>query len=331
MKRNKYIILLVLLTFFAVCFSTTAAAKQQNSVTATLDAKVYTIIPVDQIIASFSNNQKAAIEKYKNKKIAISGCVESKEEDLKSLHLKNNDESSKLEIICKFSDKSFVDQLGKIESGCIILVSGKVIRAKGDLLIIDGVILQTLNEKRVEDLSGKVDAYGTIYETESLGENTLPGIKYCYLKKWTPFNISWFNTYQLGKSEDAVHYDLGDDEFIDLYSLDWDKLVRTAKSVDNRREDFHFYTGNTERVIDYLTGDLAPGVCVLPNNIGKLNTNDRSFKYQVCTNRVNGAICVEEFFTKIDDRYIVLTYYHNDDAIHVKEVAFFLGGIVADK
>ena len=160
-----------------------------------------------------------------------------------------------------------------------------------------------------------------------MNEATVNGVSYTSLKNWKTINPSWFRYYQMSETEDAVHFDLGEGECLDLYSLDWDKLVTAAKSVDTGREDRHIYLRNQERVIDYLTNELAPGVAVLYGNIGTLKTNNLSFRYHVCTNRRSGAICAEEFFTKVDDRFITVTYYHNDDAKHAQEVAFFLGGI----
>ena len=322
---------LLLLLYMCIAFPAASFAENQNTKRNTcvsLDPTVYinySASSISSLILKDTNPKKT----FNGMTIALVGTVESIAENKQSLTIKNS--RNELMITCKPDGKSVKESFKNIKAGSTVRLSGKMIdvSAKSFTLKVNNV--QRLGYVPNYDLFSVTNSQGTTYPAI---KKSIENASYIVPESWEERESSVqpeFMKYQLGEYEHDFHFDLGNNESLDLYFLEWEKLKTAINSTADPRDDslIRLLDGTEEKARDYLTSQWNSYVTVLDDNRGTKKTNSLNYDYYVCTSRESGSIVSEEYFYKINELFIGIIYYHGDRPKHAQEVATFLGSIVA--
>ena len=292
-KQILFSLLSIMVTIFL--FSEPVYAKTGTNTidnAARSDSSVYCNVHVKKIEHDFQIDSESAERAYKKLNIALLGAIKKIEHDGKSVQLKTS--SEEMSVLCKIDDKLLREEVAKLIEGGYIIVAGSVTKATSKSFVIKAHQITPVSTKTVPSFDGKTDAFGHIYTQAELFERSIHNIEFFSINTWSEIDAKRFKKYQLGPLENELHFDLSDGEFLDIYFLDWEKLLTAAKSANDRREDRHRYIpslSDEERCRDYLTGEWLPGVKVLNKNQGTKITRNCKFKFYICTRKDN-AQCV---------------------------------------
>ena len=336
MEYRKSVLYLKRLIIFALLItavlSTTALAdKESRVVTVTkLDPSVYEVSTATEVAAAVKKDNKVAGVRYRKQKIALIGTVEEVKGE-KNIYLKNDESSLVLKINCS----SIKRQLEGIAPGDRVFALGKVSTVTDKSFILNAQTIQKTDSEWDYVNTGITDANGRYYDSSSYSVECLIGIEYIELKSWEASEAPKLVGYPLrNEIEKGIRYDLGDDEVILIFSLDWDKLNSFARESADKIAKKEVIKRVYENLIspegsarNFLANELQLDR-VHRENIGDKKTDNLTFKYYIDSSRIDDSIRGEFFTVRIgDDRYVAVLYRHGDNAKHAQEVAMFLGSI----
>lgn len=320
-KKLSVCVLIILTVLFSSYSSAKAIDRMYGgyTVAAELDPTQYEIKTVNSIASDFLENTDSAKKTYYKSALALIGSVNEVQDG--KLILINPYSQLRYEIRCS----SIKEQIKNIRREDSVVALGKVTKADGKSLVLTATKVDIVDEELKDKESGLIDGAGTIYDPAVYYRAELPGIAYIALRDWQILDSPVLDNYQIRNGvEGATRFYLGDEEVLNVFSLDWIKLERAVQNNSNGLLDWK--DTMQERARDFLADEFKMGI-VHPENIGKINTPFFEFDYYVGSRSRDDSITGEAFFKKIDDKFIVVHYMHGDDTKHSQEAAFFLGGI----
>ncbi len=317
---------LIACAIFGALTAVASASKRDQAKAATLDPAVYEILTVADVVSQYKDDPKEAGKHFNRYNIALVGKVTSISEKHESIQLENIENIPTFS--CKVSDKSLQGEASKLEKNSYVLITGTVKSATQKAFSVEATQILPVDEKWAEKPAGKVDAAGTIYDkdTDLISESNIQGISFLYPSSWKSYEEQMMKVYRLGSRESVMQFDLGNREYVNIYSFEWEKLKNAMSGAEDPVVGIYVELKAVDRAETYITGQLAPGLRVTGDNMGSVTTESLKYDYRICTDR-SGNICLEEFFTKIGDRLIAVVYYHDDGAKYAQQAAFFLGCI----
>ncbi len=294
--------------------NTSTTVNKKTSYLLDSTKKTYTNYSIEEIDKMFSENSYRTKQLFDDRLIGLVGVISSISSDGKEIIVKSSETEWTIKCVNKNSDAK--EEVKKISVGDRTVVCGEVDDSERDEFKVSFEKIVKVNKD--EDCKGFTDAVGNVCTSAEWTEENIGQLYYFYSNKWSRTSSDIF--------ESGYEYNLGNDESVKVFYVDYKVVKRQAENQNNDGEEWWSIKEKGE-VEDYLTYRLSLERMEYKTDSEKINGRKFDYYGGIAEKKASGQKN-ELYYGKVGDDYmIIVAYLYKGDPQHYDEVATLMSTI----